>query len=202
MSNLGSALKSRDITLLTKVHIVKAMVFPVVTYGCESCTVKKAECQGIDTFELWCWRRLLRVPWTARRSVNLKGNQPWIFTARTDAKAEAPVFWSPNANSKLTGKAPDAGNDWGQKKRVSEDEMAGWHHWCNGHELGQTLGDGEEQGGLACCSPWGHKESDKTGRLNNSNRNRNVILNNQLFFILLLYIVSKTSLGVPCHVEI
>ena len=80
--------------------------------------------------------------------------------------------------------------------------MVGWHHRFSGHELGQTPGDGEGQGGLACCSPWDGKESHMPGQLNNSNRNRNVILNNQLFFILLLYIVSKTSLGVPCHVEI
>ena len=79
--------------------------------------------------------------------------------------------------------------------------MAGWHHRCNEHELGQTPGDGGGQGGLVCCSQWGHKESNMTGRLNN-NRIRNVILNNKLFFILLLYIVSKTSLGIPCHVEI
>ena len=85
--------------------------------------------------------------------------------------AEAPVFWSSDRNSWLIGKVPDAGKDWGQKeKRASEDEMARWHHWCNGHELGQTLGDGEGQRGLACCSPWGHKESDMTGRLNNNSK--------------------------------
>ena len=76
MTNLYSILKSRDITLPTKVQIVKAMVFPVVTYGCENWTIKKAESRRIDAFELWCWRKLLRVPWTARRSVNPKGNQP------------------------------------------------------------------------------------------------------------------------------
>ena len=80
--------------------------------------------------------------------------------------------------------------------------MAGRYHRCNEHELGQTPGDGGGQGGLVRCSPWGHKESNITGRLNNNNRIRNVILNNKLFFILLLYIVSKTSLGIPCHVEI
>ena len=85
MTNLDSILKSRDITLLTKVHLVKAMIFPVVMYGCESRTIKNAECQRIDAFELWCWRRLLRVPWTARRS-----NQ---FIRRTDAEAETPILW-------------------------------------------------------------------------------------------------------------
>ena len=88
------------------------------------------------------------------KPVNLKGRQPWELTGRTEA--EAPGFWSPDVNSWLIGKVPDAGKDWGQKeKRVSEDEMAGQHHWCTGHELGQTLGDGEGQGGLTCCSPWG-----------------------------------------------
>ena len=102
------------------------------------------------------------------KPVNLRGNQPWIFIGRIDAKAETPVFWSSNANSWLIGKVSDAGKDWGKKeKRVLKDEKAGWHHWCNGHELGQTFVDGERQRGLACCSPWGHKEF-MTGRLNNN----------------------------------
>ena len=93
MTNLDSILKSRDITLPAKVHLVKAMVLPVVVYGCESWTIKKAEFQRINAFELWCWRRLPRVPWTTRRSVNPKGNQFWILIGRTDA--EAPIFWPP-----------------------------------------------------------------------------------------------------------
>ena len=101
------------------------------------------------------------------KPVNLKRSQPWILIGRTDAEAETPVFWSSDANSWLTGKVPDAGKDWGQEKRVSEYEMAGWHHQCNRHELGQTLGNGEGQGGLACCSPWGCKELDRTWCLNN-----------------------------------
>ena len=104
------------------------------------------------------------------KPVNLKGNQPWILVGRTGAEAETPVFWSSDVNSWLVGKVPDAGKDWGKKeKRASEDEMAGRHHWCNGHELEHTSGDGEGQGGLACCSPWGHKGSDTTGLLNNNN---------------------------------
>ena len=101
MTNLDSVLKSRDITLLTKVHIVKAMVFPVVTYSCESWTIKKAECQRIDAFKLWCWRRLLKVPWTARRSNQsiLREINPGMHIGWTDAEAEAPVFWSPDENS-------------------------------------------------------------------------------------------------------
>ena len=94
-------IKSRDITLSTKVHLVKAMVFLVVMDGCETWAIKKAEHQRIDTFELWCWRRLLRVPWTARRSnlVHPKGDQPWVFIGRTDAEAETPILWPPDAKS-------------------------------------------------------------------------------------------------------
>ena len=109
MTNLDSIFKSRGITLPTKVHLVKAMVYPVVMYGCESWTVKKAERQRIDAFELWCWRRLLRVPWTARRSnqsilkeiqpFHSEGDQPWDFFGRNDAKAETPVLWPPHAKS-------------------------------------------------------------------------------------------------------
>ena len=101
MTNLDSILKSRDITLPTKVRLVKAMVFPVVMYGCESWTVKKAECRRIDGFEVWCWRRLLRVPWTARRSNQsiLKEISPGIFFGRNDAEAATPVLWPPHAKS-------------------------------------------------------------------------------------------------------
>ena len=99
MTNLDSVLKSRDITLPTKVHLVKAMVFPVVMYGCEIWTVKRAERQRIDAFELWCWRRLLRVPWTARRSNQSILKEIWDFFGRNDAKAEAPVLWPPRVKS-------------------------------------------------------------------------------------------------------
>ena len=112
MTNLDSILKSRDITLPTKVCLVKVTVFPVVICGRESWVIKKAECRRIDAFQLWCWRRLLRVPWTARRSNQsiLKEISPeWIFVGRTDAEAEATIFWSPDANSQLIGKDPDAG---------------------------------------------------------------------------------------------
>ena len=137
MTNLDSIWKSRDITLPTKVHLVKAMVFPVVMYGCESWTVKKAGHRKIDAFKLWCWRRLLRVPWTARRSNQsiLKEISPG-FIGRTDAEAETPILWPCHAKSWLTGKDPDAGRDWGQEEKgTTEDEMAGWHHRLNGHEF-------------------------------------------------------------------
>ena len=100
MTNLDSILKSRDITLPTKVCLVKAMVFTVVMYGCESWTVKNAEHRRIDAFELWCWRRLLRVPWTARRSpVHSEGDEPWDLFGRNDAKAATPVLWPPHAKT-------------------------------------------------------------------------------------------------------
>ena len=98
------------------------------------------------------------------QTVNLKGSQLWIFIGRTDVEAEAPVFWSPYVNNQLIGKVPDVGKDWGQKeKRASEDEMTEWHHWCNGLELGQTPGDGEGQGGMACCNPRGQKNQTLLG---------------------------------------
>ena len=104
-------MKSKDITLMTKVHIVKAMVFPVFMYSCESWTVKKAERQGIDAFKLSCFRKLSPLD-KEIKLVNLKGNQFWVLIGRTDAKAEAPVFWSPDVKSQLIGKVPDAGKDW------------------------------------------------------------------------------------------
>ena len=137
MTKIDSIYKSRDITLLTKVRLLKAMVFPVVMYGCESWTVRKAQCWRINAFELWCWRRLLRVPWTARRSnqSHSKGDQPWDFFGRNDPKAETPVLWPPDAKSWLIGKDSYAGRDWGQEQKgTTEDEMAGWHHRLNGRE--------------------------------------------------------------------
>ena len=110
------------------------MVFPVVMYGCESWTVKKAEHQRIDAFELWCWRRL-ESPSDFReiKPVHPKGNQSWVFIGRTDAKAETPILWPLDAKNSLTGKDPDAGKDWRQKG-TTEDEMVGWHH-----PLGRSL---------------------------------------------------------------
>ena len=139
MTNIDSIFKSRDITLPTKVCLVKVMVFPVVMYGCESWTIKKAECQRTDAFELWCWRRLLRVPWTARRSnqsiQNVWFNQSWIFIGRIDAKAETPILWPPDAKNWHIGKDPGVGKYWKQEEKgTTENEMVGWHHWLNEHE--------------------------------------------------------------------
>ena len=138
------------------------------TYGCESWTVKKAEHWRIDAFELWCWRRLLRVPWTARRSnQSLLKEIRRVFFERTDAEAETPILWPPIVKSWLVGKDPDAGKDWGQEEKgMTEDEMAGWHHQLNGHEFEWTPGVSDGQGGLVCCDSWGRKELDATEQLN------------------------------------
>ena len=138
MTNLDSMLKSRDITLPTKVCLVKAMVFPVWLYGCECWTVKKAEHRRIDAFEVWCWRRLLRAPWTVRRSNQsiLKEINPWIFIGRTDAEAETPILWPPDGKNWLIEKPHHAGKDWRQEEKgTTEDEMVGWHHRLDGHEF-------------------------------------------------------------------
>ena len=170
MTNLDSILKSRDITLPTKVHVIKVMVFPVVMYGCESWTIKKAECWTINAFELWCWRRLLRVLWTARRfnqSILKEISPGCLFIGRTDVEAETPVLWPPDAKSWLTWKDPDAGKDWGQEEKgTTEDEMVGWHHRLDGHGFGWILGVGDGQGGLACLGTWDRKESDTIEQLN------------------------------------
>ena len=137
MTNLDSILESRDITLLTKVRLVKAMVFSVVMYGCESWTIKKAKCQRSDAFELWCWRKLLRVPWTARRSNQsiLKEISPEYALKGLMLKLK--LWYSDHLMVKtwLIWKDPDAGKDWRREKGTIEDEMVGWHHWLNGHEF-------------------------------------------------------------------
>ena len=154
MTNLDSIWQSRDITLPTKVHLIKAMVFPVVMYGCDNWTIKKAECQRIDAFKLWFWRRL-ESPLDCKeiQPVNPKGNESWIFIGRTDAEAETPILWLADGKNQLIGKDLDIGKDWRQKEKgKTEDEMVGWHHRLDGHEFEQALGVGD---GLECCSPWG-----------------------------------------------
>ena len=166
---IDSIFKSRDITLPTKVHLVKAKVFPVVVYGCESWTIKKAECWRIDAFELWYWRRLLSsLDSKEIQPANPKGNQSWIFIKRTDTEAEALILWPTDVKSWFIGK--DAGKDWGQEEKgATEGEMVGWHHWLNGYESAQTPRDSEGQGSLVCYDPWGCKKSDTTERLNKNN---------------------------------
>ena len=165
MTNLDSILKNRDITLPAKVHLGKAMIFPVAMYRCESWTIKKVEHQRFYTFELWWWRILLRVPWTARRS-----NQSIIKEISLEYSLEGlmlklklqyfvHLMWRTD---------PDAGNNWRQEKGRTEDKMVSWHHRLNGREFELALGDSEGQGILVCCSPWGCKESDTTVWLSNS----------------------------------
>ena len=168
MTKLESILKSRDITLPTKVHLVKAMVFPVVMYGCESWTVKKAERQklmllncgvGEDSWESLGLQGDPTSPFWRRSALG--------FLWKNDAKAETPVLWPPHEKSLLIGKESDAGRDWGQEEKgTTEDEMAGWHHWLDGHESEWTLGVGDGQGGLLHAVIHGVAESDTTDRLN------------------------------------
>ena len=161
---LDSILKSRDITLPAKVRLVKAMVFPVVMYACESWTVKKTERLRIDAFELWCWRRLLRAPWTVRRSNQsiLKEIGPKYTLEGLMLKLKLQYFGHLMQRVDLLEKT-DAGRDWEQEEKgTTEDEMAGWHHRLDGHECECTLGVGDGQERLACCDLWDRKESDTT----------------------------------------
>ena len=173
MTNLDSILKSRDITLPTKVCLVKAMIFPVVVYGCESWTINKAECRRIDAFELRCWRRLSRVFWTAwrsKQSILKEISSGYSFEglySNQFSEAETPILWPLDAKSWLIWKDPDAGKDWGQEeKETTEDEMVGWHHHFIGHGFGWTPWADDGQGGLTCYGLWGHKELDTTEQLN------------------------------------
>ena len=172
MNNLDSILKNRDITLSTKVYIVRAMVFPVVMYRCESWIIKKAKHQRIDAFKLWCWRRLLRVPWTERRSNQSILNKStlnthwkdwcWSWSSNTLATwCEEPTNWKTPCSWERE-KIGGVGDDRGQ--------MVGAYHWLNGHDLEQAPGDGEVPGSLACCRLWCHKESDETAWMNNNNK--------------------------------
>ena len=154
MTNLNSILKSSDVTFLTNVHIVKAMVFAVVRYGCECWLTKKAEPWGNDVFELWCGRRLLRIPWTARRSNQsiLKEISPENSLEGLMLKLKLQYFGQLMWITDSFEKNPDAGKDWmQQEKGTTEVEMVGWHHWHHGHEFEQALGVGDGLRILACC---------------------------------------------------
>ena len=198
---LDGILKSRDIILPTKVHIGKTLVFPVVLYGCKSWTIKKTEHWRTDSFELWCWRRLLEsLRLQGDKPVNPKGNQSWIFIGRTYAEAETQYFVhlmqrAGTLEKTLLGKIE------GRRRRGWQNEMVGWHHWLNGHEFEQAPGDGEGQGSLACCSPWGHKESDTSEWLHNNNnwekyKPQGTTLKQVWYFLGFLYIVeSHVQLG-------
>ena len=170
MTNLDRVLKSRDITLPTKVHIVKAMVFPVVTYGCESWTINKDECRRIDAFELWCWRRPFRVPWTATRSNQsiLKEINPEYSLEVLLLKLKPQYFGHLMRRTDSFEKTLMLGKRRQEEKGMTEDEMVGWHHRLNAHEFEQAPGVGDGQGSLVCCSSWGGKESETTEWLNNN----------------------------------
>ena len=168
MTNLDSILKSRDITLSTKVHLVKAMVFPVVMYGCE---LNCKESWAPKNWSFWTvvLEKTLESPLDCKeiQPVNPKGDQSWVFIRGTDTEAETPVLWPPHTKSWLIGKDPDAGMDWGEEEKgTTEDEMVGWHHQLNGHGFGWTPGVGDGLGSLVCCGLWGQKESDTTVQLN------------------------------------
>ena len=162
---VGSCLTLRN-ALIEETHVLTRKD---TLLGKDIPVVKKAEHRRTDALELWCWRRLESpLDWKEIQPVNPKGNQPWIFIGRTDA--EAPIYWPPDAKSQFIRKDPDAGKDWRQaEKGMTEDEMVGWHHWFNGQEFEQALGDGEGEGSLACCNPWGCKELDMPKRLSNNN---------------------------------
>ena len=168
ITNLDSILKSRDITLPTKVCLVKAMVFLVVNYGCESWTIKEAQHLRIEAFELWCWRRLLRVSWTARRSKQsiLKEISPEYSLEGLMLKLNL-QYLSTWCKELTPWKRPWC---WERLKAGEEGDDRGWygwwHHWLDGHEFEQAPGVSNGQESLACCSPWGRKESDTTGHLN------------------------------------
>ena len=159
MRNLDSVLKSRDISLVTKVPIVKAMIFPVVMYRCELCH-KEGWVPKNWYFQTAVLERTLEVHFDYKKikPVNPKENQPWIFIGMTNAEAEVPILWSPDAKIQLTGKDPDAGKDWGhEEKAATEDEMVGCHHRLNGRQFQQTLGNREGQGSLGRCIHEGTK---------------------------------------------
>ena len=168
MINLDSILKSRDITLPTKVCLIKALIFPVVMYGCESWTIKKAESRRIDAFEMWCWRRLLRVPWTARRCNQsiLKEISPECSLEGLMLKLKLQYFGHLMWRADSLEKTLMLGKIEGRRRREYKGWDGGWHHRLDGHGFGWTPGVGDGQGGLACCSSWGHKESDATEWLN------------------------------------
>ena len=146
--------------MLTKVHLVKAMVFPVVIYEVKSWIIKKAEWQRIDAFQLWCWRRLLRVSWTARRLNQsiLKEINPEYSLERLLLKLRLQYFGQLMQRTNSLEKNTDTRRGWRQEKEAMEDEIIGRHHRRNGHEFEQAPVDGEGHWSLLCCSPWGYKE--------------------------------------------
>ena len=169
MTNLDSIFKSRDITLPTKVRLSQGYGF-----SCGHVWMWELDCEEGWALKNWCFwtvvlEKTLDSPLDCKeiQPVHSEGDQPWDFFGGNVAEAEVPVLWPPHAKSWLIGKDSDAGRDWGQEKKgMTEDEMAGWHHWLYGRESNWTPGVDDGQGGLACCDSWGRKESDMTERLN------------------------------------
>ena len=178
MTNLYSALKSRDTTLPTKVHIVKAMVFPVVMYGYENWPLKKAECQKLDAFELWCQRRLLRVPWTTKRShqSTLKEITLKYSLERLMLKLKLQYFGHLMRRTDSLEKTLMMGKIEGRRRR-GEQRMRLLDGITDSMDMSSSkLGESEGQGSLGCCSPWSCKESDTTQQLNDNNRSHDLLL--------------------------
>ena len=168
MTNLENILKSREITLPEKGPSSQS-------YGFSSSHIWMWELDYKESWapKNWCFwtvvlEKTLESPLDFKeiQPANTKGNQSWMFIGRTDAEAETPILWPPDEKSWLIRKDADAGKDWRQEKGMTEDEMVGWHHQLDGHEFEQALGSGDGQGGMVCCSPWGHKKSDMTEQLN------------------------------------
>ena len=168
MPNLDNILKSRDITFPTKVHLLRLWFYSYIWMW-------ELDSKQSWAPKNWCfWSMMLEKTLESLlgckeiQAVHPKGNQSWIFTGRTDVEAETPILWPPDAKNWLIRKDPDVGKDWRseEEKGMTEDETIGWHHWLNGNEFDLTPGAGDGQGGLACCSPRGHKESDTTEQLN------------------------------------
>ena len=176
MINLDRILKSRDITLPVKLcPDFASKALSSQNHGFSSSHVWMWELDHKEGWAPmnWCFwtvvlEKTLESPLDCKeiQPIHLKGNQSCVFIGKTDIEAETPILWPPDAKSWLIWKDPDAGKDWGQEEKgMTEDEMVGWHHQLNGHEFGWTLGVGDGQGGLACCYPWGSKESDTTEQL-------------------------------------
>ena len=169
MTNLDSIFKSRDITVLTKVYLSQSYGFPSGHVWMWELDHKESWAQKNWCFWTVVLEKTFKSPLDCKETqpVHPKGNQSWIFIWRIDAEVEAPILWPPDMKNWLIGKDPDVGKDWRQEEKgMTEDEKVGWHHWLDGHEFEQALGDGDWQGSLECCSPWGLKELDRIKRLN------------------------------------
>ena len=169
MKNLDRVLKSKDITLLKKFHLVKSYGFSRSHVWMWELDYKESWAPKNLGFQIVMLEKTLESPLHSKdiKPVNPKGNQPWIFNGRTDAEAEAPTLWPPDVKNRLIRKDPDVEKDWRQEEKgMTEDEMVGWHHWLDGQEFEQAVGVGDGQGSLAYCSLWGRKESDMTKQVN------------------------------------